>query len=218
MKRLVLLVALAAPLMAQTLSAQDSSGARQQGRGGRPTRDPHRAGPLSPWRGAVDSVRERQLYVSKDPKDLRGCSAETCERDLANKRRTDSVYAAKAAGNYEFSKIKYKSRADGLEIPAYLFSPINKGTAKHAALVWEHRIRRRMDEEDRLRRERSRRRAVVGRLSRDAGVRRQPAPRHHGLEPRRIHHVAHSFPRRQSVQGWRGHRASDQPDLPTERP
>ena len=138
MKRLALFVALAAPLVAQSILAQDSAMARQQGRGGRPPRDPHRAGPPSPWRGGVDSVRERELYVSKDPKDLRGCSPQTCDRDIANKHRTDSVYAAKAAGNYEFLKIKYKSRADGLEIPAYLFSPINKGSAKHVALVWVH--------------------------------------------------------------------------------
>jgi dipeptidyl aminopeptidase/acylaminoacyl peptidase len=121
------------------LTAQDTTAVRQQGRGGnRPPRDPHRAGPASAWRGAVDSVRERELYVSKDPKDLRGCAPQICDRDIANKHRTDSVYAAKAPGNYEFQKIKYKSRADGLEIPAYLFSPINHGDAKHVALVWVH--------------------------------------------------------------------------------
>jgi dipeptidyl aminopeptidase/acylaminoacyl peptidase len=75
--------------------------------------------------------------VSKDPKDLPGCGAQ-CATQIASKRRTDSVYAAKAAGSYEFKKVTYKSRVDGLEIPAYLFSPINKNPAKHAALVWVH--------------------------------------------------------------------------------
>jgi dipeptidyl aminopeptidase/acylaminoacyl peptidase len=129
----------ATPLASRPLAAQDTSAVRQQGRGGnRPARDPHRAGPASMWRGSVDSVRERDLYVSKDPKDLRGCAPQICDRDIANKHRTDSVYAAKAPGNYEFQKIKYKSRADGLEIPAYLFSPINHGNTKHVALVWVH--------------------------------------------------------------------------------
>ena len=93
---------------------------------------------LRPWNGAMDSLRMRQLYVSKDPKDVRA-AAPRCERQIASKKKTDSVYAAKAAaGKYEFQKIKYKSRPDGLEIPAYLFSPINKGNRKHAALVWVH--------------------------------------------------------------------------------
>ena len=116
MRRLVLFALVAAPLVARPLVAQDTSSVRQQGRGNRPARDPHRAGPASTWRGAVDTVRERELYVSKDPKDLRGCAPQICDRDLANKRRTDSIYAAKAPGNYEFQKIKYKSRADGLEM------------------------------------------------------------------------------------------------------
>src|SRR5262249_53094223 len=125
MKRLVLL----ALLVAAPALAQDSTGGR--GRGGR-------GGGGGGWSGPMDSARIRQLYVSKEPKDLRGCG-EGCERQITNKKKTDSVYAAKAAaGKYEFQKIKYKSRPDGLEIPAYLFSPINKGSKKHAALVWVH--------------------------------------------------------------------------------
>ena len=66
------------------------------------------------------------------------CAPQNCDRDIANKHRTDSIYAAKAPGNYEFQRITYKSRADGLEIPAYLFSPINHSNTKHVALVWVH--------------------------------------------------------------------------------
>ena len=126
MKRLALFALLiAAPLAAQrdTTPARGGRGAGRGGGGG--------------WNGAMDSSRIRQLYVSKDPADLRGCGT-NCERDMAGKRRTDSVYTAKAPGNYEFQKIKYKSRADGLEIPAYVFSPIKKSATKHAALVWVH--------------------------------------------------------------------------------
>ncbi len=128
MNRLALLALLvAAPLVAQ----------QPTGRGG-PPRDQSRAAPPSPWRAATDSVRARELYVSKNPSDLQGCTPAVCERYITNKRRTDSVYTAKAPGNYQFQKIHYKSRADGLEIPAYVFSPIDNGSRKHAALVWVH--------------------------------------------------------------------------------
>jgi dipeptidyl aminopeptidase/acylaminoacyl peptidase len=85
----------------------------------------------------TDTARARELFVSKDPKDLPGCGSQ-CAAQMEAKHRTDSVYAAKAAGLYEFKKVTYKSRADGLEIPAYLFAPINKSASKHAALVWVH--------------------------------------------------------------------------------
>jgi dipeptidyl aminopeptidase/acylaminoacyl peptidase len=124
MNRLVLV----ALLVAAPVLAQDSTVGR--GRGGR--------GGAPGWNGPMDSARIRQLYVSKDPKDLRGCG-DACERQIVNKKKTDSTYAAKAAvGKYEFQRIQYKSRPDGLEIPAYLFSPVNKGGKKHAALVWVH--------------------------------------------------------------------------------
>src|SRR3954463_15688584 len=109
MKRVALLALLvAAPLAAQkdTTPVRGGRGAGRGGGGG--------------WTGAVDSLRIRQLYVSKTPSDLRGCGS-NCERDMAGKRASDSTYAAKASGNYEFQKIKYKSRVDGLEIPAYVF-------------------------------------------------------------------------------------------------
>ena len=123
MKRIALLALLAAA----PLAAQDTTAGSGRVQNGPPQ-----------WTGPMDSIRVRQLYVSKDPRDLEGCAPAVCERDLAGKQRTDSVYMAKAPGQYEFQKIKYKSRVDGLEIPAYVFSPIKMGTAKHPALVWVH--------------------------------------------------------------------------------
>ncbi len=131
MKRLGLLALLvAAPVLAQTGAEPAGTPAPARGARGR--------GGFGMWRGAMDSARIRELYVSKSPADLQGCSPQVCERQMADKHRSDSVYAAKASGNYEFAKVHYKSRADGLEIPAYVFSPVNHGTAKHAALVWVH--------------------------------------------------------------------------------
>ena len=90
-------------------------------------------------RGVVitDTARARALFVSKDPADLAGCGA-NCDRDIKARMATDSAYEARAKGVVEFKKVIYKSRADGLEIPAYVFAPLTKNPAGHAALVWVH--------------------------------------------------------------------------------
>jgi dienelactone hydrolase len=90
-------------------------------------------------RGVVitDTARARALFVSKDPADLAGCGA-NCDRDIKARMATDSAYEARAKGVVDFKKVTYKSRADGLEIPAYVFAPLTKNPAGHAALVWVH--------------------------------------------------------------------------------
>lgn len=118
-------------LVAVPLAAQDTTAARGRGGPGRGGRGGGRPVVIT------DTARARELFVSKDPKDLAGCGGR-CDSDMARKRATDSTYAAHAKGTYEFEKVKYKSRVDGLEIPAYLFAPLNKGTEKHAAMVWVH--------------------------------------------------------------------------------
>jgi dipeptidyl aminopeptidase/acylaminoacyl peptidase len=97
------------------------------------------AGQAPPRRGPqiTDTARARELFVSKDPKDLPSCGA-NCARDMAQKASTDSAYAARAKGVMEFHKVKYKSRIDGMEIPGYLFAPLTKKAEKHAALLWIH--------------------------------------------------------------------------------
>ncbi len=84
----------------------------------------------------MDPARARQLYVSKSPADLRGCGA-NCETQIANKKRTEDVYTERSKGVMQFSKVRYKSSADGLEIPAYLFAPLET-RGRHAAMVWVH--------------------------------------------------------------------------------
>lgn len=86
--------------------------------------------------GDMDPARARQLYVSKSPADLRGCGA-NCETQIASKRRTEEVYQERSKGVMQFSKVRYKSSADGLEIPAYLFAPLSTN-GRHAAMVWVH--------------------------------------------------------------------------------
>jgi len=120
MKRLVLLaLVVAIPAAAQ----QDTTRARRG--------PPRRSVPIT------DTARAHELFVSKDPKELPGCGTQ-CARQIERKRATDSTYAARSKGVMEFSKIRYKSRVDGMEIPAYLFAPLTKKAEKHAALVWVH--------------------------------------------------------------------------------
>lgn len=124
-------IALIALLVAAPLIAQDTTAGR--GRGGRG------GGRGQQLPQITDTVRARQLFVSRDPKDLPGCGGDMgCAAQIANKHRADSAYAARAKGLMEFQKVKYKSRVDGLEIPAYLFAPLTKRAEKHAALVWVH--------------------------------------------------------------------------------
>jgi dipeptidyl aminopeptidase/acylaminoacyl peptidase len=84
----------------------------------------------------MDSTRARQLYVSNDPRDL---PRSDFDAQMAAKKATDSTYAARFAGKIDFQKVTYRSRVGGLEIPAYLFAPMNKrGPKGHAAMIWVH--------------------------------------------------------------------------------
>lgn len=115
------------PQAAQGQAAPGGRGGAAGGRGGGGGRG---------FQGQMDSVRARQLYVSNDPKDLPRANFNA---QMAAKRRTDSVYAARFAGKVDFQKITYKSRLDGMTIPAYLFAPLGKRGAKgHAAMIWVH--------------------------------------------------------------------------------
>jgi dipeptidyl aminopeptidase/acylaminoacyl peptidase len=83
-----------------------------------------------------DSARAAALYVSNRPADL---PKGDYERQITQKRVTDSVYATRSAGVMEFRKVTYRSRVDGMTIPAYLFAPLGKrGARGHAAMVWVH--------------------------------------------------------------------------------
>lgn len=85
----------------------------------------------------IDQERARRLYVSKDPKD-HGLGVDF-ERQIEAKAETDRRYAEAAKGVVDFSKITYRSSVGDMDIPAYLFQPLQKRGAKgHAALVWVH--------------------------------------------------------------------------------
>ena len=108
-----------------TASSQQSTSTRRAG-AAPPTRRPVK----------VNQARAESLYVSTDPADH---PQRNFERDIAAKARTDSIYAARSRGVMDFAKVTYRSRAGDMDVPAYLFAPLQKrGTHGHAAMVWVH--------------------------------------------------------------------------------
>src|SRR6185295_11424566 len=61
------------------------------------------------------------------------------KRQLRQQAETDEAWRTAAAGYMRVEKISYKSSADGLTIPAFVFRPLNPG-GPHAyrAIVWVH--------------------------------------------------------------------------------
>jgi dipeptidyl aminopeptidase/acylaminoacyl peptidase len=111
-------VPLAAALLAAPLAAQQPAASRPR--------------PVIP----MDSARAAQLYVSNRPADHPQADF---ARQIQAKARTDSIYRARSAGVMDFQKVTYRSTADGMTIPAYLFQPLQKrGARGHAAMVWVH--------------------------------------------------------------------------------
>ena len=97
------------------------------------------AAPAAPQRQQpdMDPERARRLYVSNDPKD-HGIGV-NFERQVQAKAETDRRYAEAAKGVVDFSKVTYRSSVGDMDIPAYLFQPLQKRGAKgHAALIWVH--------------------------------------------------------------------------------
>ncbi len=84
----------------------------------------------------MDSARIAALYVSNRPEDH---PVANYARDITDKARTDSIFAARSVGVMRYEKTTYQSTIDGLTIPAYVFSPLqSRGPRAHAAIVWVH--------------------------------------------------------------------------------
>ena len=114
------LVVTVAPAIAQQTTPRPAQGQGQQQR--QPVK--------------VNQARAESLYVSADPADH---PQRDFARDMASKARTDSIYAARSRGVMEFTKIRYRSPAGDMDVPAYLFAPLTKrGARGHAAMVWVH--------------------------------------------------------------------------------
>ena len=84
----------------------------------------------------MDSARAAALYVSDRHVDH---PTANFAQAIAGKARTDSIFAARSRGVMRYEKISYRSRHNDMDIPAYVFSPLeSRGAGAHAALVWVH--------------------------------------------------------------------------------
>jgi dipeptidyl aminopeptidase/acylaminoacyl peptidase len=85
---------------------------------------------------AMDTARARQLYVSNRHEDH---PVSNYAAAIATKARTDSIFQARSRGVLDYSKITYRSRVGDMDIPAYVYQPLQKrGARGHAALIWVH--------------------------------------------------------------------------------
>lgn len=85
---------------------------------------------------SMDPTRAESLYVSASPEDH---PVADYARDIALKARTDSLFRALSRSVAGFQKISYRSKVGDLDIPAYVWQPINqRGPRGHAAMIWVH--------------------------------------------------------------------------------
>jgi dipeptidyl aminopeptidase/acylaminoacyl peptidase len=85
----------------------------------------------------MDPDRARQLYVSKDP--AHQSIGTDYQRAIDERLKTEARYPGLCKGIIDFQKVSYRSSVGDLDIPAYLFQPLNKrGSRGHAAMVWVH--------------------------------------------------------------------------------
>ena len=110
---------------------------QQQAPPAQPSAQAPSSAPRGGWPGAMDEDRARQLYVSNDHADHgRGVDF---ARQVEQKADDDKRYAQVTKGVVDFQKVSYRSSVGDMDIPAYLFQPLNKRGAKgHAAMVWVH--------------------------------------------------------------------------------
>jgi dipeptidyl aminopeptidase/acylaminoacyl peptidase len=89
-----------------------------------------------PFEGQIDEQRARQLYVSNKHEDH---SRPDFKRQVEQKAAEDARYPALCKGVMECSKITYRSSVGDIDVPAYLFQPLNRrGARGHAAMIWVH--------------------------------------------------------------------------------
>jgi dienelactone hydrolase len=85
----------------------------------------------------MDPDRVRKLYVSADP--AHHSIGTDYQRDIDARMATEARYPDLCKGIIDFRRVSYRSSVGDLDIPAYLFQPIEKrGPKGHAAMVWVH--------------------------------------------------------------------------------
>lgn len=135
---LALLIPLVGPVAAERLAAPaissagatvadvdvQATGGQTQGRAGRGAATP------------IDEARARALYVSDRFEDH---ARPNFQAAVDAKAREDARYTDACAGVLQCTKITYRSRVGDMDIPAYLFQPLQTGgPGVHAAMIWVH--------------------------------------------------------------------------------
>jgi dienelactone hydrolase len=85
----------------------------------------------------MDEKRARELYVPTDPQfQSLGTNYEAA---IKSRLETEARYAEACKGIIDYKKVSYRSRIGDMDIPAYLFQPLQKrGPKGHAAMIWVH--------------------------------------------------------------------------------
>jgi dienelactone hydrolase len=110
------------PQQSQQQAAPPTTG--QRGGGGRGAQTP------------IDEARARALYVSNRFEDH---GRPNFQAAIDAKAKEDARYEAACKGVVECTKITYRSSVGDMDIPAYLFQPLQKrGERGHAAMIWVH--------------------------------------------------------------------------------
>lgn len=89
-------------------------------------------------RGVVmDPDRARMLYVSNNPDDM--FLNRDLERDMERRQAVQARFEEVTEGVVDFQMVEYRSSVGDLDIPAYLYQPLEKrGERGHPALIWVH--------------------------------------------------------------------------------
>jgi CubicO group peptidase (beta-lactamase class C family)/dienelactone hydrolase len=84
----------------------------------------------------MDSARAAALYVSDRHTDH---PVANYQGHIRQKAQTDSIFEARSRGVLDYRKIAYRSSAGDMDIPAYVYQPLQKrGSRGHPALIWVH--------------------------------------------------------------------------------
>jgi len=85
----------------------------------------------------MDPDRARRLYVPNDP--ALHSPGHNYQADIDGRVATEARYAEACRGVIDYRKVSYRSRVGDMDVPAYLFQPLQKRGAKgHAAMIWVH--------------------------------------------------------------------------------
>jgi dipeptidyl aminopeptidase/acylaminoacyl peptidase len=132
---LIVTVAAQAPQQAQQTQKPPQAQTQKPPQGQAPATAPRQSPRAS---APLDQDRARALYVSKNPEE-ESYGYANFQRDIDARIAEEARYPALCKGIIDFQKVTYRSSIGDLDIPAYVFQPIQKRGAKgHAAMVWVH--------------------------------------------------------------------------------